>query len=234
MTEQRPLRDIVAERLWQVWRVSSIAPEWARDPTCTWEWLTANAATRAAAQEIRVTALFEADQAIETVCAELEARALDSFGEWEVSVVQRLKRCAIGETTPHLAPPSAPAQPAAPAPGPAPMELILAERRRQIEEEGWTPEHDDQHDDGSLLRAAVIYYRHAVHGDVQIRMDGAPLGWPWDRSWWKPRDARADLVRAGALCVAEKERLGRKSPNQGSSHVDHKLNLIVQALEQTP
>jgi hypothetical protein len=32
-----------------------------------------------------------------------------------------------------------------------------AERRRQIEVEGWTPEHGDQHPDNELMRAAVRY-----------------------------------------------------------------------------
>lgn len=31
---------------------------------------------------------------------------------------------------------------------------IAAERKRQIEAEGWTPEHDDAHDKGELARAA--------------------------------------------------------------------------------
>jgi hypothetical protein len=33
--------------------------------------------------------------------------------------------------------------------------------------------------------------------------------WPWDRKWWKPKDRRRDLVRAGALILAEIERLDR-------------------------
>lgn len=43
---------------------------------------------------------------------------------------------------------------------------IDAERQRQISVEGWTPEHDDQHDDGSLLQAAVFYYQNAVRGNL--------------------------------------------------------------------
>jgi hypothetical protein len=34
---------------------------------------------------------------------------------------------------------------------------VLAERRRQIEAEGWTPEHDDQHSNWELSRAAICY-----------------------------------------------------------------------------
>jgi hypothetical protein len=33
--------------------------------------------------------------------------------------------------------------------------------------------------------------------------------WPWSREWWQPKDRRRDLVRAGALIVAEIERLDR-------------------------
>lgn len=36
-------------------------------------------------------------------------------------------------------------------------ELIAAERRRQIEQEGWTPEHDDQHSGGELATAGAVY-----------------------------------------------------------------------------
>ncbi len=36
-------------------------------------------------------------------------------------------------------------------------ERIAAERKRQIEVEGWTPEHDRQHSSGDLARAASCY-----------------------------------------------------------------------------
>jgi hypothetical protein len=34
------------------------------------------------------------------------------------------------------------------------MELIADERKRQIDQEGWTAEHDDGHDGRELARAA--------------------------------------------------------------------------------
>lgn len=74
---------------------------------------------------------------------------------------------------------------------------IAAERQRQIDAEGWTPAHDDAHDYGELARAAACYA-------VGLKND-----WPWSDSWWKPKDRRTDLVRAGALIVAEIERLDR-------------------------
>lgn len=90
---------------------------------------------------------------------------------------------------------------------------ITNERRRQIEEEGWTPDHDDAHRNGEMADAAACYavsrnieqHRVSYHGD-----SGHPL-WPWAPKWWKPKDRRADLVRAAALIIAEIERLDRQA-----------------------
>lgn len=85
-----------------------------------------------------------------------------------------------------------------------PMWDVLAERRRQIESEGWTPEHDDEHSLGEMAGAAACYANNAGLGRVL-----PPRSWPWDASWWKPKDRRRDLVRAAALLLAEIERLDR-------------------------
>ncbi len=37
------------------------------------------------------------------------------------------------------------------------IERIAAERLRQIEKKGWTPEHDDEHDPEDLEMAAACY-----------------------------------------------------------------------------
>ena len=96
---------------------------------------------------------------------------------------------------------------------------VLAERRRQIEAEGWTPEHDDEHDAGELACAAAAYALDA--GDKlnpYSQGDGSgkpPDFWPWhggrprEARWWKPSDPRRNLVKAGALILAEIERLDR-------------------------
>jgi hypothetical protein len=76
---------------------------------------------------------------------------------------------------------------------------IAAERVRQIEAEGWTPEHDDAHDVGELADAAACYARGEQMSSV----------WPWSDEWWKPSDRRRNLIKAGALIVAEIERLDR-------------------------
>jgi hypothetical protein len=84
-----------------------------------------------------------------------------------------------------------------------------------MEVEGWTPEHDDEHDRGELAMAAAAYARHAASDEDtrQINSGFTPDDlWPatWLAEYWKPRDSRSDLIRAAALIVAEIERLDRK------------------------
>lgn len=84
---------------------------------------------------------------------------------------------------------------------------IFAERRRQIDEEHWSLEHDNDHENCELGNAGNCYLRHAIGRE---RVDaGTPGRWPWDAQWWKPVSVERDLVRAGALFVAERERLER-------------------------
>jgi hypothetical protein len=110
--------------------------------------------------------------------------------------------------------------------------LIDAERRRQVEAEGWTEAHDDTHRSNEMLQAALVYYDMATGSPMTMRTNGAPFGWPWDAAWWKPKGYERDLVRAGALCVAERGRLDRLGLN--AAHVDHQLDLIIAALQLDP
>ena len=83
---------------------------------------------------------------------------------------------------------------------------VLAERQRQIEVEGWTPENDDAYQSGDIADAAACY----AMTSPRMRGDGsAPFDWPWGGGWWKPTDRRRNLVKAGALILAEIERLDR-------------------------
>lgn len=95
---------------------------------------------------------------------------------------------------------------------------IAAERQRQVGVEGWTPEHDDEHGNGELAQAAACYaaprsvtHRHTLEGPGALPVHAGRnlLVWPWDFDWWKPKDERANLVRSGALILAEIERLDR-------------------------
>lgn len=114
------------------------------------------------------------------------------------------------------------------------IDLIAAERARQVSQEGWTPEHDDQHTYGELVTAAMCYAIHASH---QTRSRPTPGGlidsrWPWERSWWKPSDDPVrNLEKAGALLAAEIDRLRRLSPAAGESQ---SVDLIPVSLSESP
>lgn len=93
-------------------------------------------------------------------------------------------------------------------------ELIAEERRRQIEVEGWTANHDDLHQSDELAMAAVCYTlpsecRDEAYPDCNTYIDRF---WPWDRKDWKPshEDRIRELAKAGALIAAEIDRLQRK------------------------
>lgn len=94
------------------------------------------------------------------------------------------------------------------APTPAARD-VLAERQRQISAEGWTPEHDDDHDTGQMAAAASCYALHAETGPHLASKRARPAHWPWSLKWWKPGATRRMLVKAGALILAEIERLDR-------------------------
>lgn len=95
------------------------------------------------------------------------------------------------------------------------IELIAAERQRQIDIEGWNAEHDRTHTWGELAKAAACYAVHhtdarvfdpgSANDDLTINIENA---WPWDSKWWKPsNDKIRNLVKAGALIAAEIDRL---------------------------
>ncbi|BCP56230.1 hypothetical protein K32_48470 [Kaistia sp. 32K] len=104
---------------------------------------------------------------------------------------------------------------------------VLIERQRQVAAEGWSPEHDDEHDGGELAAAGAAYALHAAdHLNPYSQGDGgdeAPNCWPWHDAvagrgegpeatkpaWWKPGTPRRDLIKAAALILAEIERMDR-------------------------
>lgn len=98
----------------------------------------------------------------------------------------------------------------------AALDDIAAERARQIQSEGWTPQHDDNHWYGELAQAAACY---ALESSAKGLRTGrtrwidafVTAAWPWAGEWWKPSDRRRDLVKAGSLIVAEIERLDRRA-----------------------
>lgn len=93
--------------------------------------------------------------------------------------------------------------------------LIAQERRRQVEGEGWSAEHDDEHNPGELTDAAVEYARFTslllrdpTSADVREYLEGPSESWPWHPDWWKPSTTNPvrNLVKAGALIAAEIDR----------------------------
>lgn len=98
------------------------------------------------------------------------------------------------------------------------VQLIEAERNRQIYMEGWTKEHDANHDRGELALAAAAY---SLPSDIieigedesyvemfQVRFSRIKL-WPFENKWWRPNPENRirELVKAGALIAAEIDRL---------------------------
>lgn len=81
---------------------------------------------------------------------------------------------------------------------------VLAERQRQVTAEGWTAERDDGYQNSELADAAACYAIHAHNQGFST-----PDHWPWSQDWWKQTSPRRDLVKAGALILAEIERLDR-------------------------
>lgn len=84
-------------------------------------------------------------------------------------------------------------------------ELISEERQRQISEEGWTAEHDDEHSASELARAATVY---ACPPRFRTVIQSSRM-WPWDWETYKPGNRISELVKAGALIAAEIDRLQR-------------------------
>lgn len=87
--------------------------------------------------------------------------------------------------------------------------LVAAERLRQIDVEGHTPEHDAAHSGNELAWAAYCYLDRAANMAADNQDSPAvPTMWPWRNAEWKPKDTVArNLVVAAALVVAELDRL---------------------------
>ncbi len=91
------------------------------------------------------------------------------------------------------------------------IDEIAAERKRQVEQEGWSEAHDDTHDTGDLAVAAACYALNATWLNHIGKRELVDKYFPWPGGW-KPKDPRRDLIRAAALIVAEIERLDRSKP----------------------
>ena len=100
------------------------------------------------------------------------------------------------------------------------IELIAAERERQITAKGWSAAHDDKHNNAELAYAGSCYAHvgAAVKRGIDVKdikefyTDGMDslIHWPWEDESWKPsNDPIPNLMKAGALIAAELDRLMR-------------------------
>ena len=93
------------------------------------------------------------------------------------------------------------------------IEIITEERQRHFNVEGWTAEHDDGHIDGELAGLAMCYLTDPEKREEEFGELEPPVWFPesWDLQWWKPTpdDRIRELAKAGALVVAEIDRLLR-------------------------
>lgn len=102
--------------------------------------------------------------------------------------------------------------------GPSALSLIQQERDRQIQKEGYDSKHDDAYISGALAMAAACYATPEHRRQPKNRRGQdhitrkTPVGWPWADGYFRPtpKDRIRELVKAGALIVAEIERLQRK------------------------
>ncbi|WP_322105877.1 hypothetical protein [Paraburkholderia sp. J41] len=91
---------------------------------------------------------------------------------------------------------------------------VLAERARQVNEEGWTPEHDDAHRPHEMSCAAGCYAMYTL----AYPAGDPPPQWPWHAAWWKPTTHRRNLIKACALLLAEIERIDRDPGDESIHH----------------
>lgn len=106
-----------------------------------------------------------------------------------------------------------PFSPSPPSPLVAALEQIVHERLRQIQDEGYTPENDDQWTFGELASAAASY---ALDPQDEARLTDPPATWPFKPDTWKPGERRRELIKAGALILAELERINRLEASKPS------------------
>jgi len=92
------------------------------------------------------------------------------------------------------------------------VELVLAERLRQVEGEGWTPAHDDLERREGQLAAAGASYALAVHqkalvhartGSLDVKPSAPHARWPFSPLAWRPAGIRRMTVKGAALVLAE-------------------------------
>lgn len=105
---------------------------------------------------------------------------------------------------------------------------ICRERARQVEQEGYDKEHDNQHTGGELAMAAALYAMPEAQRPPRTSSgtfpQGSPEGWPWDDIHWKPspENRQRDLEKSGALAAAEIDNLNYGTPEVNLDNLKNK------------
>lgn len=102
------------------------------------------------------------------------------------------------------------------------LELVKAERQKQINKHGYTPEHDDEHTDGSIADAGACYAAtiYIWREDPEEPGEVCPV-WPWEAKFFKQEehDRKQQLIIAAAFINAEYDRIVRAEQKQnGETH----------------
>ncbi len=101
------------------------------------------------------------------------------------------------------------------------IKLISDERARQVSDEDWTPEHDDEHTDGSLAAAAVCYaaperlFREERRFVNKVTYEDP---WPWEGKWDKRYRYRS--------C---RDNSGNRLPDPGTYNAEERIDLLTKA-----
>lgn len=96
---------------------------------------------------------------------------------------------------------------------------IEAERNRQINDIGWSEANDDQYTEGELADAAATYA-----GEM-------PDLWPWMKESYKPGTRERNLEKAGALWLAERDRLNRANEFEAAEEAENEAKQVAYALD---
>jgi hypothetical protein len=99
------------------------------------------------------------------------------------------------------------------------LDRIAKERQRQIDEEGWTPEHDDEHESGAMALAAACY---ATPKRLYYQYDTSRScifadPWPWNDSWDK------------RLCCGSRRSNGNVQPDPETFTDEERIELLTKA-----
>jgi hypothetical protein len=94
--------------------------------------------------------------------------------------------------------------------------MIAAERRRQVEVEGYDATHDAEHSNGAILDAAIGCIEAVRHPHPTRTPRAWPNDWHW-KGWKRYGDPIPLLVKAGALIAAEIDRIRAAASPEAAS-----------------